>query len=291
MTRPRLKVACLQTGSVSDGEEIAHGIDRAKRFLDEARQAGAEIAVFPELFLAPFFPNRLRADIDRFFLDIDDRRLQELREHCRDRELAAILPIAERHRGAYYNSAVFVDEAGQVAGVYRKTHIPAYLPNDQPGGTGSYEKFYFTPGESLPVFRWRGVTFGIQICNDRLYPEASRVLAMKGAEIIFMPISYSTYSRPAERASLWEVPLRARAFENGSFVVAANRVGLEDDRRHLGRSMVVGPGGMILAEASTDNEEVLCAEVDLSESAAARLNFPWWRDRRPSLYQLVSSVE
>lgn len=291
MRDAKLRVACLQTGSVGEGEDLSQSIEKAKRFLDEARHAGAEIAVFPELFLSPFFPNRLRADVDQFFLDLDDRRFQELRRHCLTRKLAAVIPIAEKRNGAYYNSAAVVDEGGEVLGVYRKTHIPAYLPNDMPGGTGSYEKFYFTPGETLPVFRWRDVTFGIQICNDRLYPEASRVLAMKGAEIIFMPISYSTYSRPEERARIWEVPLRSRALENGNFVVAVNRVGVEGERRHLGRSMAVAPNGMILAEASAEREEVLLVELDLQEVAAARMNFPWWRDRRPTLYQPISAVE
>jgi predicted amidohydrolase len=291
MQRSKLRVACLQTGSVNEGDDAGHGIERAKRLIDDAHHAGAQIVVFPELFLAPFFPKQLRADIDQFFFDLDDRRLQDLRGHCRARNLSAIIPIAEKRNGSYYNSAVFVDETGEVGGVYRKTHIPAYLPNDQPGGTGSYEKFYFTPGESLPVFRWQGTTFGIQICNDRLYPEASRILAMKGAEVIFMPISYSSYSRPEERASIWEVPLRARAFENGIFVVAANRVGTEGDRRHIGRSMIVGPNGMILAEASGEQEQILVSDLDLSECTTARLNFPWWRDRRPGLYQALSTLE
>ena len=147
------------------------------------------------------------------------------------------------------------------------------------------------PGETLPVFRWREVSFGIQICNDRLYPEASRVLAMGGAEIIFMPISYSTYSSPEERASIWEVPLRARAMENGVFVVAANRVRTEGVRRHLGRSMAVRPSGMILAEASAEREQLMVAELDLGEVEAARLSFPWWRDRRPTLYGPLAAVE
>ena len=149
MQRSKLRVACLQTGSVREEDPTGQGIERAKLLLDEARHAGAEIAVFPELFLAPFFPKRLRADIDQFFLDLDDGRLGELREHCRARKLAAIVPIAEKRNGSHYNSAVFVEETGEIGGVYRKTISPAYLPNDQPGGTGSYEKFYFTPGETL----------------------------------------------------------------------------------------------------------------------------------------------
>jgi len=287
----KIRVACAQTGSVGDGEDIGASVERAKTFIDRCAEQGAEIVVFPELFLTPFFANRLRTDTGRFFLELIDARFRALCAHCRMRGVAAILPIAEKHRAAYYNSAVVVDERAEVRGVYRKTHIPAYFPNDKPGGTGSYEKFYFTPGDMLKTFELRGVTFGIQICNDRLYPEASRVLTMAGAHIIFMPISYSTYSRPAERASLWEVPLRARAFENGVYVVAVNRVGVEGERRHLGRSMVVAPDGMILKEASAEDEDVLVVDLDLAAVEEARLNFPWWRDRRPQLYQPLAEPQ
>ena len=120
--------------------------------------------------------------------------------------------------------------------------------------------------------------------NDRLYPEASRTLALAGAEILVMPISFSTYADPAQRASIWEVPLRARAYENGVYVLACNRVGIEGPRHHLGRSMVVDPRGMIVSEAGTEQPELLVAEVDLDAIAVQRKRFPWWRDRRPELY-------
>jgi len=177
-----------------------------------------------------------------------------------------------------------IDESGSVAGRYRKTHIPAYFPNPQAGGTGSYEKFYFTPGDALPVFSVAGTRIGVQICNDRLYPEGSRALALAGAELIAMPICFSTYSDPEHRASIWDVPLRARAYENGAFVLAANRVGIEGPRHHLGRSMLVDPRGTIIAEAGTREPELLTATIDLDDVTSARAKFPWWRDRRPDLY-------
>ena len=171
--------------------------------------------------------------------------------------------------------------------VFTGKHI-AYFPNKQAGGTGSYEKFYFTPGGDLPVFDVDGVKIGVQICNDRLYPEGSRVLALRGAEIISMPIAYSVYSDPEHRNSIWELAIRSRAFENGVFVVAANRVGLEGVRQHLGRSMIVHPNGAIIAEASNETEELLVQEIDLDAVSAARKKFPWWRDRRPELYRPIS---
>src|SRR5690606_15341228 len=188
-------------------------------------EQGVQLLVFPELFLTPFFACRLEADFDRYFMRPDDTRVTKLQNHAASRGMALVLPLAERSDDGYYNSAVVSDEHGSVIGIYRKTHIPAYFPNDKPGGTGSYEKFYFSPGRDLPVFDVCGTRIGIQICNDRLYPEGSRALALRGAEILVMPIAFSTYRDPARRTSIWEVPLRARAHENGAYVVASNRAG------------------------------------------------------------------
>lgn len=114
--------------------------------------------------------------------------------------------------------------------------------------------------------------------------QTGAVTAPAEPTIIAMPICYSTYSDPAHRASIWEVPLRARAYENGVFVLACNRVGIEGARHHLGRSMVVDPRGSIVAEAGIEAPELLVATIDVDDVTAARAKFPWWRDRRPDLY-------
>lgn len=278
-----LTVAAVQTGSVEDGDlrtitEAAHAL------LDEAARQEVRLLTFPELFLTPFFANRLVEDFDPWFLHDRHEVLLGLREKARRHGMALVLPFAEKAADGYYNSAFVYDTDGREAGRYRKTHIPAYFPTEGPGGTGSFEKFYFAPGATLQTYAVAGTRIGVQICNDRLYPEASRALALQGAELIAMPIAYSTYADPAQRISIWEVPLRARAYENGVFVLACNRVGTEGPRHHLGRSMVVDPRGMIVAEAGTDGPQLLTAQVDLDAVSAARKKFPWWRDRRPDLY-------
>ena len=155
-----------------------------------------------------------------------------------------------RRTAAIYNSCLVTDKNGKRLGIYRKTHIPAILPSDLPGGTGSYEKFYFSPGTEFPVFDLCGTKVGIQICYDRKYPEGSRLLALKGAEIIVMPICAATYGETKLRGNTWELPLQARAYENGVYVVAVNRAGVELGRNHIGRSMIVDPiGADIVAEA------------------------------------------
>lgn len=284
-----LVVAAAQTGSVMDGrtQDIA---DAAHAMLEQAAKAGVGLLTFSELFLAPFFPNRLEEDFDRYFMRRDDFVLEALQDHARALGMAMVLPYAERASAGYFNAALVVDAHGREVGHYRKTHIPAYFPVDGPGGTGSFEKFYFTPGDALDVFEVAGTHIGVQICNDRLYPEGSRVLALKGAEMIVMPICFSTYADPVHRSSIWEIPLRARAYENGAFVLACNRVGVEGPRHHLGRSMIVDPRGSIVCEAGTEQPELLITEIDLDQVSVARKKFPWWRDRRPDLYAPLASV-
>lgn len=278
-----LTVALAQTGPVQ-GDDPAPGVETACRMINQAADRGADLVCFGEVFLAPFFPNRLEEDFDRYFLRLPDPRIEPVFETARGRGLGLIFPFAENTGSAYYNSARVMDPQGEPVGTYRKTHIPAYFPTELQGGTGSFEKFYFTPGDDLPVFDVCGARIGIQICNDRLYPEPSRVLAMRGAEVLFMPICYSTYGDTKHRNAIWDVPLRARAFENGTFVAAVNRAGDEGVRHHIGRSMVVSPRGEILAEAGGEPGELLVHTIDLDEVARARKKFPWWRDRRPDLY-------
>jgi len=282
-----IMVAAAQTGPV-ESEDMKTMIPTALRMIDEAASRGADILTFGELFMSPFFPNRLIENFDRFFTTPDSELIEEIRAAARKADVALILPFGERSNSGMYNSAMVLDRQGDIVGTYRKTHIPAYFPNEKVGGTGSYEKFYFTPGEGLPVFEVGGVKLGIQICNDRLYPEPSRVLALQGAEIIVMPICYSVYSDPEHRNAIWDVAMRARAFENGVFVVAANRVGSEGVRRHLGRSMIVDPRGSILVEASSEREELITATIDVDSVSALRKKFPWWRDRRPDLYRPIA---
>jgi predicted amidohydrolase len=282
-----IKVASAQTGSV-ESEDMSTTVPRAIKMVEEAAARDVKIMTFCELFLSPFFPNRLVENNDHFFTEPTGPVLKPILEAAKRLGVALVLPFGERANTGNYNAALVVNASGNILGTYRKTHIPAYFPNQQAGGTGSYEKFYFTPGGSLPVFDVDGVRIGIQICNDRLYPEGSRVLALSGAEVIFMPIAYSVYANPAHRNSIWELALRSRAFENGVYVVAANKVGTEGVRRHLGRSMIVDPTGMIVAEASNEKEELLVHEIDLDAVSVSRKKFPWWRDRRPDLYGQIS---
>lgn len=280
----RIVVAAAQTGPVLT-RDMSSGVSAASELVEQASGQGAEIICFPELFLSPFFPSTLTPDYEGLFLGLPSPVTDPLFALARRKQIAMIFPYAERRGRAFYNAALVVDADGRPLGTYRKTHIPAILPSDLQGGTGSYEKFYFTPGGELPVFEVPGVRFGIQICYDRKFPEGSRALALDGAEIIFMPICAATYGETKLRGDTWELPLRARAYENGVFVVAVNRAGDEQERQHIGKSMIVNPvGAEIMALAKSDGPELLVATLDLDDVGRAQKSLPWWRDRRPDLY-------
>jgi predicted amidohydrolase len=277
-------LGAAQTGPVLSDDWREH-VPGACGMVEEAARRKVDIICFSELFLTPFFPNQLTHDFDKYFVALPDKAMQPLFQAAADHRMGLLLPYGEKDGRHYYNSCLVVDRNGKHLGVYRKTHIPAILPSKLPGGTGSYEKFYFSPGSDFPVFDVCGAKIGIQICYDRKYPEGSRLLALKGAEILFMPICAATYGETKLRGNTWDVPLQSRAYENGVYVVAVNRAGDEKGRKHIGRSMIVDPvGADMIAVASNDAPELLVATVDLDNVTKAQTSLPWWRDRRPELY-------
>lgn len=291
MSKRTITVAAAQTGPVLSDDDIGPGVREALGMIEAAAAKKAEVICFSELFLTPFFPNRLERDCAKWFMELPDPRVQPLLDAAKKANMALLLPYGERAGKLNYNSTAVFDRAGRHAGTYRKTHIPAIFPSNLKGGTGSYEKFYFTPGGAFPVYDLGGAKAGVQICYDRKYPEGSRALAVGGAEIIFMPICAASYGETKLRDNTWDLPLRARAYENGTFVVAVNRAGMEHGRRHLGQSMIINPiGAEIMAVASEDKPELLVATLDLADVAAAQQSLPWWRDRRPEIYDSLTRV-
>jgi predicted amidohydrolase len=280
----QIRVGAAQTGPVL-GRDMRPGVEVACELVEQAASQDVEVICFSELFLTPFFPNQLTQDYEGFFLALPSPITDPLFRLAREKKMGMIFPYGERDGRAFYNAALVVDEDGRHLGTYRKTHIPAILPSKARGGTGSYEKFYFSPGQALPVFDLRGVKVGIQICYDRKFPEGSRALALDGAAILFMPICAATYGETKLRGETWELPLQARAYENGVFVVAVNRAGDEGGRQHIGKSLIVNPvGAEIVGVTKTDGPELLIATLDLDDVDRAQKSLPWWRDRRPDLY-------
>lgn len=281
----KIIVAAAQTGPVLT-DDLSAGVEEAGRLIVSAAERGANLIAFSELFLTPFFPNRLEANFERWFAELHDPRLKPIFKAAQHNNIAVVLPLAEKCGSSFYNSAALIGPDGEVIGVYRKVHIPAIFPSSAEGGTGSYEKFYFAPGAELPVFDVKGTRVGIQICYDRKFPEASQMLAAKGAQVVIMPICAATYGESSLREDTWELPLRARSYDSGVFVVAVNRAGDEHGRRHIGRSMIIDPvGAKIVCEAGPDRSELLTATLDLDHVRVAQTSLPWWRDRRNDLYK------
>ncbi len=262
--------------------------------LAETRAAlsqGADVVCLPELFLTPYFCQT--EDTSPFDAaeavpgPTTDAFLSLAREH----DAAIILSLFERRApGLYHNTAAFLDGARGYAGKYRKMHIP-----DDPR---YYEKYYFTPGDlGFKSFATDKANCGVLICWDQWYPEAARLTALRGADILFYPTAIGWHPEEKEQLGAaqhgaWEVAQRAHAVANGCFVVAVNRVGFEPTPggpegagiQFWGQSFVVGPDGVVIHRCANDKPETVVVDVDLSAMADVRHGWPFFRDRRVDAY-------
>jgi predicted amidohydrolase len=262
-------------------------LGRMSALLREAAGRGAHIACFPELSLTPYFPRaRELPNAMSFFDSPDSLWLEALRQLAGDLRINIIVPYAEVEENKRYNSAVIFDRRGKPAGRYRKVHIPRGLPNST-GMVQNYEDHYFQPGNlGFPVFQLDVARIGLQICYDRQFPEGFRALGLGGADIVFLPTNSPTYGRERRRR-LWNSLLQVRAFENGYFLVAAGKAGIEEEMEFIGSSAVVSPMGDFLSTASTDGDEVVLASLDLAELDRARLDLPVRLVRCPDKYGIL----
>jgi len=203
--------------------------------------------------------------------------------------VVVIVPLFEkRSAGIYHNSVAVIDSTGDILGTYRKMHIP-----DDPG---YYEKFYFAPGDlGYKTFATNFGRISTLICWDQWYPEAARLTAMLGTSIIFYPTAIGWHPKEKKKEGSaqidsWFTIQRGHAIANGVYVAAVNRIGLEkisadsDGIQFWGNSFICDPQGVILAQASTDKEEILIAEVDTKKLEYIRRNWPFYRDRRIDTY-------
>jgi N-carbamoylputrescine amidase len=263
-----------------------------------AASRGAQVILLQELFNAPYFCKV--TDAERFDLaePIPGPTVERMQALARELALVIVVPIFEkRAAGVYHNSAAVIDADGSLLGVYRKMHIP-----DDPL---YHEKYYFTPGEiyqhgetpsvqtGFRVFNTRYATIGVLICWDQWYPEAARITALMGAQILLYPTAIGWHPKErdewgASQADAWRTIQRAHAIANGVFVAAANRVGHEaepgtDGIDFFGHSFVSDPYGRLIAEAGIE-PTVLVAECDPALIEYTRRNWPFFRDRRIDAY-------
>jgi N-carbamoylputrescine amidase len=248
---------------------------------------GAQIICLQELFSTRYFCNS--EDYNNFLLaePIPGPSTKQLSELCRKLKIVLIASLFEkRSEGLYHNTAVVVDSDGSILGKYRKHHIP-----DDPG---YFEKFYFTPGdEGFKVFDTMYARIGVLICWDQWFPEAARLTAMKGADILFYPTAIGWPEGQDEHLckkeyEAWQVMQRSHAIANGVHVVAVNRTGLEAGNNFWGGSFISDPFGEILFQAPYLEESVSIVEIDLNLTEYYRSHWPFFRDRRIDAYNGIT---
>jgi N-carbamoylputrescine amidase len=272
--------------------DLPANLDRAEGLVRAAHARGARLIQLSELFATPYFCQDQLAAFFDLAASFQDHPLLA-RFSALAKELGVVLPISffERSGPAFYNSVVVIDADGAMLGTYRKSHIP-----DGPGYT---EKFYFSPGDT--GFRaWDTAVgrIGVGICWDQWFPEAARIMALKGAEILLYPTAIGSEPHDAEldTAAHWRRVMQGHAAANIMPVLASNRIGLEAGRNgtamtFYGTSFIAGPTGDIVAEAGRTEEAVLTATFDLDAIARQRAAWGLFRDRRPDLYRSLLTLD
>jgi N-carbamoylputrescine amidase len=285
MKRDVFTVGLVQTSPVAD--PVAN-IERAVELVGQAATDGARVVCLPELFRSQYFCQSEDARSFDLAEPIPGPSTDAMGAVARQRKIIVIVPVFERRAaGLYHNSVVLIGPEGNVAGLYRKMHIP-----DDPG---YYEKFYFTPGDlGYRAFGTEVGRIGALICWDQWYPEAARLTSLRGAEVIFYPTAIGWH--PREKAATgsaqqeaWVTIQRSHAIANGVYVAAVNRAGLErpvggDGIEFWGGTFLCDPFGAVLARARSMGEEVVFGDVDLSRVEEVRRNWPFLRDRRTDSY-------
>lgn len=240
--------------------------------IEQLGEMGCNVIALPELCATSYFPAEWDKRAFSLAIRSDDPFVRSAGQVAKEHMMDVLLPIFEEAGdGVYYNSVVHLRADGSLGGVYRKTHVPAVR---------SFEKYYFRPGPELAPFDAVWGRFGCLLCQDRFFPEASRVLALRGARIIFVLNASADYAGFAET---WEPICRTRAYENGCFVVAVNRTGKEGDIEFFGNSLVISPDGSVVKSAGV-GEEMLVVDVDPGEVRRFRNSIQMYRDYRPDLY-------
>lgn len=282
----KVKIGIVQMSCV---KEPKVNMDKAIREIREAAKHGAQIICLQELFTSLYFCDV--EDYDNFQLaePIPGPSTEILGALARELKVVIIASLFEKRApGLYHNTTAVLDADGTYLGKYRKMHIP-----DDPA---FYEKFYFTPGDlGYKVFKTQFGTVGVLICWDQWYPEASRITALMGADILFYPTAIGWAASQDEETNQdqynsWQIIQRSHAVANGIPVVSVNRVGFEQDgeMKFWGGSFVTNGQGKLLYLASHENEETKVVDVDLKESNEFRIHWPFLRDRRVDSYQPIT---
>ncbi|MBP1695505.1 MAG: Nitrilase/cyanide hydratase and apolipoprotein N-acyltransferase [Deltaproteobacteria bacterium] len=272
-----IKLAGIQ---ITCSEEKERNIAKAVRFIKIAIEKGAHIICLQELFTTHWFPREMNKRFFSLAEKADGLTIGTMRRLAKEYGVVLICPIFETEENSFYNSAFVVDADGEVLGSYRKIHVPQ-IPLWE-------EKYYFSSGNhGFPVFKTKFAPIGIQICWDNFFPEGSRILALKGAKILFSPTAAAF--APQRR---WETVISSNAIANGVYIFRVNRVGSEEKQDFYGRSFCISPEGELLDKPTGLKDSIALIEVDLKNIDKTRKEWPFLRDRRPELYrEIAESME
>jgi N-carbamoylputrescine amidase len=269
------------------GGARADNIARVEKHVRDAAARGARVVLPPELFEGPYFCREENPD---WFAQAREASADEAVLRMRDvsRELGVVIPVSffERAGQAYFNSVAVVDADGEVLGIYRKSHIP--------DGPGYEEKFYFRPGDTgFRVWPTRYGALGVGICWDQWFPESARAMMLLGAEVLLYPtaIGSEPHEPDLDTRDPWQRAMIGHAVSNVVPVVAANRIGTEDGQVFYGSSFVADNRGDKLAELGRSDEGVAVASIDLDALARTRASWGFFRDRRPDLYEVLTTAD
>jgi len=268
-----IKLAGIQ---ITCSEEKERNIEKAIRFTKIAIEKGAQIICFQELFTTHWFPREMNKRFFSLAERADGLTIDTMRRLAKEHGVVLICPIFEIEENSFYNSAVVIDADGEILGSYRKIHVPQ-IPLWE-------ERYYFSSGNhGFPVFETKFAPIGIQICWDNFFPEGSRILALKGAKILFSPTAAAF--APQRR---WETVISSNAIANGVYIFRVNRVGSEEKQDFYGRSFCISPEGELLDKPTGMKDSIALIEVDLKNIDKTRKEWPFLRDRRPEVYKEIA---
>jgi len=287
--RNKFRIGLIQ---MSCSKDPAGNLAKAESRIREAAAQGAQIICVQELFRSQYFCREENADLFDLAEPIPGPTSESFTRLAGDLGVVIVGSVFERRTaGVYHNTAMVIDADGELLGIYRKMHIP-----DDPL---YFEKYYFTPGDlGFRCFDTKFARIGALVCWDQWYPEAARLAALNGAQVLFYPTAIGWH--PSEKAEFgaaqhdaWRTIQRSHAIANGIYVAAVNRVGYEGPPEHglefWGGSFVADPFGQVLAEGTHDQEQILVVECDPRRTEEVRRNWPFLRDRRIDAYAPILS--
>ena len=280
-------VAAVQNAVSSD---MNKNLIKTAKMVEQAAKKGAKIICLQELYNTPYFPQYQKMNKDKFTEFVPGNSTEVFKKIAKEYEVVIIVPLYEKAKNKtgkweYHNSAVVIDEKGNLMPTYRKVHIPQ--------DPGFYEKEYFKESDSgYKIYKTKYATFAVLICYDQWFPEAARAVRLEGAELIFYPTAIGNiigYNAEGDWHDAWEVSQRAHAIANSVHVVGVNRVGVEGKMQFFGQSFVSDPFGKILKRASKNKEEVLVSKIDLERNNFYADGWGFMRNRRPDTYKTLIS--